>query len=113
MPKLKDNILFLEEVSEVPYRIDRMLNQLRLAGIFKKLKGVMLGAFVDCNEHDPQKRTLTLGEVIDEYFGKLKIPVIYNFPNGHIKDIFTLPYGLTTKINANDCTAEIPEAAVS
>ncbi len=113
LPNLKDNILFLEEVSEMPYRIDRMLNQLRLAGIFSKVKGIILGAFVDCNEHDPQKRTLTLGEVIEGYFGKLKIPVIYNFPNGHIRDLFTLPYGLNTKINANDCTVEITEGAVS
>ena len=62
-PELKDHILMLEDIDELPYRIDRMLNQLRLNSVFKKVKGIILGRFVDCYEHDPAKKTLTLGEI--------------------------------------------------
>ncbi|MGD1007582.1 MAG: LD-carboxypeptidase [Ignavibacteriaceae bacterium] len=113
LPELKDKILLIEEVSEVPYRIDRMLNQLRLAKVFNQVKGVILGAFTDCNETDPAKRTLTLGEVIADYFESLKIPVIYNLKHGHIKDSITIPIGIMVKLNASRNYLEIAESAVS
>lgn len=113
MPSFKDKILFLEEVGENPYRIDRLLNQLKLAKVFKEISGIVLGAFTECNESDPQKRTLTLGEVIEDYFHQLKIPVIYNFPHGHIKAKVTLPFGINAKINASRCFVEFTEPAVS
>lgn len=112
-PPLKNKILLLEEIGELPYRIDRMLNQLRLAGIFDSIKGVILGSFIDCNEHDPTKKTLTLGEVIDDYFSKSKIPVVYNFKHGHIKDNITVPFGVNFKINTSRNAVEIIESAVS
>lgn len=113
IPSFKDSILFLEEVGEVPYRVDRMLSQIKHSGGFESLSGIILGAFTDCNEHDPMKKTLSLGEVIDDYFTHLKIPVIYNFPHGHIPLMATLPYGLEVKINATKETVEYLEAAVS
>ena len=64
LPKLKGAILLLEDIHEAPYRIDRMLNQLRLAKVFKQISGVMLGHFVDCVEQDPTKQSFTLNEVI-------------------------------------------------
>ena len=109
----KDKILILEDVGELPYRIDRMLNQLRLAKVFNQVRGIILGTFIDCNEHDPEKRTLTLGEVIDDYFGSLKKPVVYNFKHGHIKDMITVPLGITFKVNAGRGSVEINEGAVS
>ncbi len=112
-PSFKDKILMLEDVGELPYRIDRMLNQLRLLKIFDMVKGIILGTFVDCNELDPDKKTLTLGEVIDDYFGKFKKPVVYNFRHGHIKDMVTVPYGINFKMNANKGAVEIIESAVS
>ena len=113
LPEMKDRILLLEEVGELPYRVDRMLNQLRLSKVLNHVKGVVLGAFVDCNETDPTKRTLTLGEVIEEYFGKQEIPVVYNFKHGHIKDIITIPLGIMFKLNASRNYIEIAESAVS
>jgi muramoyltetrapeptide carboxypeptidase len=112
-PEIKDRILFLEDIGELPFRIDRMLNQLRLAGIFNQIKGIVLGAFIDCNETDPLKKTLSLGEVVDDYLSKLKIPVIYNFPNGHIKDIITIPNGIKIKMNASRGFIEYLEGAVT
>ncbi len=112
LPPFKDKILFLEEIGELPYRIDRMLNQLRLAGLLRKINGAILGAFVDCNETDPLKKSLTLGEVISEYFGTLDIPVVYNFKHGHLKENITVPYGIMVKLNAVNNYVEITESAV-
>jgi muramoyltetrapeptide carboxypeptidase len=112
LPIMKEKILFLEDIGELPYRVDRMLNQLKLGNIFKQLKGIILGAFIDCHETDPEKKTLSLGEVVDDYLSSLKIPVIYNFPNGHIKHTLTFPNGIKIKLNASRGIVEFLEGAV-
>ncbi len=112
LPKLKDAILLLEDIHEAPYRIDRMLNQLRLTKILKQIRGVILGHFVDCVESDPTKQTFTLNEVIVEYFQDQKMPVLYNVKHGHIKDNITIPYGIKCVLNASRAYIEIPENAV-
>ncbi|MCW8816966.1 MAG: LD-carboxypeptidase [Ignavibacteriaceae bacterium] len=112
LPDLKDKILFLEDVGEYPYKIDRMMNQLRLNKVFKKIKGIVLGRFVDCFEHDPNKKTLTLSEVMNDYLSGIKVPSVYTFPHGHIKDFITLPVGLRTKLNATKGFVEIIESCV-
>jgi muramoyltetrapeptide carboxypeptidase len=111
-PDLKDKILMLEDIDELPYRIDRYLNQLRITKVFKKIKGIILGRFVDCYERDPNKKTLTLGEVMEDYLKDLKIPVIYTFPHGHIKDKVTVPFGINVRINASKGFVEYAESAV-
>jgi muramoyltetrapeptide carboxypeptidase len=111
-PDLKDKILLLEEIGEMPYRIDRLLNQLRLNKAFARIKGVILGAFIDCNEHDPLKKTLSLGEVISEYLEGTNMPVVYNFKHGHIKNNITVPFGIVAKINTTKNIIEYTEAAV-
>jgi muramoyltetrapeptide carboxypeptidase len=112
LPKLKDSILLLEEINEAPYRIDRMLNQFRIMKIFKNVKGVILGDFVKCVENDSDKRTLSLNDVVIDYFEELKIPVIYNFRHGHLHDKITIPFGLKTTLNASRGFVEINENAV-
>lgn len=112
-PQFNSNILILEEIAEAPYRIDRMLNQLRLGKVFETLKGVILGRFVDCYESNQFKKSLSLNDVIDDYFGKFKIPVVYNFKHGHIKDNITIAFGVKYKINTEKGTIEITEGAVS
>lgn len=112
LPTLKDKILILEDIGELPYKVDRLLNQLRLNRVFKQVKGIVLGRFVDCFEHDPEKKTLTLGEVMEDYLNNLKIPIVYTFPHGHIKDKVTVPIGLTIKMNATKGFVEYTESAV-
>ncbi|MFN3873015.1 MAG: LD-carboxypeptidase [Ignavibacterium sp.] len=112
-PDMKDKILLLEDIDEKPYKIDRMLNQLRLAKVFKGLKGIILGRFVECYEQDPNKKTLSLGEVIEYYFKPLKLPIIYTFPHGHIKDFVTIPLGIKIRLNATSGSVEFFESAVS
>jgi len=104
--------LLLEDIHEAPYRIDRMLNQLRLGKIFEEISGVMLGHFVDCIEEDPTKKSFTLNEIIIEYFQHLKLPVLYNIKHGHVKENITIPYGINCVLNATRGYIEIPESAV-
>lgn len=112
LPSLKDRILLLEEISEPPYKIDRMLNQLRLHKVFDKVSGVILGNFVDCEEPDKKKNSWTLEEVFEDYFKKLKIPVIRSFQHGHSKNIFTIPMGININLNFKKRRIEFAEKVV-
>lgn len=98
LPDFREKILFIEDVGEKPYRIDRMLNQFELMGELKKLNAIILGQFTDCEE-EPDKPTLSIEEVFERYIYKLKIPVIRNFPHGHIKRNITLPVGAKVRID--------------
>ena len=112
-PNYNNSVLLLEDIGEDPYRIDRMLYQLKYAKVFSKIKGIILGRFVDCYIKDKTQNSLTLNDVISDYFEKLKIPVIYNVKHGHIKENLTIPWGLKTKINTSRCFIEITESAVT
>jgi len=111
-PSFQGKILMLEEVGEKPYRVDRMLNQLRLIGLLEDIKGVVLGRFVDCYESNQQMKSLSLNDVIDDYFSKLKKPVIYNFKHGHVADNITVAFGIRYKINSEESSIEMTESAV-
>ena len=113
LPNFKNKILLLEEINEPPYKIDRMLNQLRLKGVFEELKGIILGDFIDCVEQDKNKLTLGLTEVLVDYFNRLNIPVINNFPFGHSSKIFTLPIGCKVQLDLNKRSVRLMEAGVT
>jgi muramoyltetrapeptide carboxypeptidase len=113
VPNFKNTILLLEDINEAPYRIDRMFNQLRLAKIFKEIKGIILGRFVDCLENDPSKKSFTLNEIVADYFQNFKMPVVYNVKHGHIKDSIAIPFGVRVVLNASRHFIEIPESGVS
>ena len=108
----KGNILFLEDVSEPPYRIDRYLSQLRLAGVLDQVAGVVLGQFT--NEKSDRQPTdpTTTDEVLTEYFGKLKVPVLKNFPMGHVAQNATFPHGATAELDADSLTLRLVENPV-
>ena len=79
-------ILFLEDVDEAPYRIDRMLNQLGHAGKLNKIKGLILGDFHQCNPHSRDASKTSSQTVIVEAIKKFvspKTPVVFNYPAGH------------------------------
>jgi len=113
MPNMKDSILLLEDIGEQPYRVDRLFNQLKLAKVFDQINGLILGRFVDCYETDKSKKTIKLNEVVEHYFSKLKIPVLYSFSHGHIEENLTIPFGVNCKINTSRGFVEIVENAVS
>ena len=84
-------ILFLEETNEASYRVDRMLKQLKLAGKFDKLQGIILGDFKNPKQSDPTD--MTIDEVFYDNFGKLNVPIVKNFKSGHVRPFITVPIG--------------------
>jgi len=103
VPSWENKILFLEEVAEEPYRVDRMLTQLKLNGVFDQLSGVVLGQFKKCIAEEPNW-AFTVEEVLEHHFGNLKIPVFSNAPVGHVKDKYILPIGQNVQIDADKFT---------
>ena len=110
-PDFKGAILFLEEVNEYIYRVDRMLSTLKLAGALDQLAGVVLGGFTNCNPGEGYG-TLTLDEVFDDYFMPLNVPVYSGALFGHIKRKFTLPVGLEVEMDADAGTIRYLQPAV-
>jgi muramoyltetrapeptide carboxypeptidase len=111
----RGRILFLEDVGEQPYSIDRMLTQLRLAGKLQAAAGIVFGECSECvpREFQPSfASTLSLGEVLDDILGKLKIPVFTGLTIGHTKDQLTLPIGVMASMDAEGGTLTIEEAGV-
>jgi muramoyltetrapeptide carboxypeptidase len=89
-PPLQDAVLFLEDVGERPYRIDRMLTSWQLAGAFEHVRAIVLGAFV---QSDAGPDGVTAEDVLAERLGSLGIPVAAGLSAGHIDDNVELPFG--------------------
>ncbi len=100
-PDFRGVILALEEVQEAPYRIDRMLTQWRLMGIFWQLKGILLGRFSDCNL-PRDGNSWTVAEVLRDRLADLKIPIISDLPFGHGGDNACLPVGGLVEIDGDE-----------
>lgn len=111
LPDWKNSILFLEEIGEEVYRVDRMLTQLKLAGILPQISGFVFG---QCSKCDPEKpdESLTLMQVLRDHLVPLKIPAWYGSMIGHIRDKFTLPIGVNVEIDASAGTLKMLESAV-
>lgn len=113
LPDLTGAILFLEDVNEYVYRIDRMLSTLMLSGALAQVAGVVLGGFTSCPVSEGSFGTLTLDEVFDDYFGPLGVPVYRGAQFGHVKRKFTLPLGVPAEIDADAGTLRLLEPAVA
>ena len=111
----KGKILFIEDVGEQPYSVDRMLTQLRLAGKLQSAAGIVFGECNDCvpRQFQPSfESTFSLGEVVDAILGELKIPVLSGLTIGHTTDQLTLPLGLQATLDADKGELTIEESAV-
>lgn len=104
-------ILFIEEIGEEPYRIDRMLTQLRLAGKLEQAVGIVFTDFHDCEPDNPE-RSLTLHEVLAGIVGPLGIPAYWGLKVGHTEPNLTLPLGVRAKIQADDGVLALLEGGV-
>ena len=109
--EMKGKILFIEDVGEQPYRIDRMLTQLRQGLNLGSLAGIALGVFEDCNPRT--KDTQSLQDVVKDRLGDLRVPVVYGLSFGHIRDQFTLPVGIEAELDATNATLTFLETGVS
>ncbi len=112
LPDLDGAILFLEDVGEELYRVDRMLSHLRLAGQLERLAGVALGRFTEMSRRGSDGAT-GLDRVLSDYFTPLGIPVVLGLPFGHVADQWTLPIGTRARLDGDAGTLEVLEGAVS
>ncbi|MEN8256923.1 MAG: LD-carboxypeptidase [Thermodesulfobacteriota bacterium] len=94
-PHLQDKILFLEDVGEAPYRIDRLLTQLHLTGVFSNIKGVILGEFNSCGDQEEIWQRVT--ELVEDN----TIPIWAGFPVGHGQENLCLPIGSQVVMDSN------------
>ena len=106
-----DTILFLEDLGEWPYRIDRMLMHLKYAGKLEKVRGIVFGEMLDCAA--PLNSTYTLQEAIKRVLSDLAIPIAFGLRSGHVSaGNITLPIGVRTRLMVKDSVSlEILEAA--
>ena len=110
-PDLAGAILFLEDVGEDLYRVDRMFAHLRLSGALRLLAGVLIGRFTDL-ERSNRDGALGFDEVLANYLAPLRIPVAYGFPVGHIEHQWTLPLGVLARLDADAGELDVLESAV-
>ncbi|MCM8711121.1 LD-carboxypeptidase [Clostridium sp. SYSU_GA19001] len=108
----KDKILFIEDVGEAPYRIDRMLTQLFLAGKLQQCSGFILGQFTDC-KGEQKEDSFSLQQVIENRVISLNKPVLMNFMCGHDNPKYTLPVGAKAKLNCKNSSIEILQPVVA
>ncbi len=111
-PRLEGALLFIEDVGEEVYRIDRMRAHLRLAGVLDGLAGVAVGRFTELGRRGADG-ALGLDEVLATYLEPLGVPVVQGFPIGHIDDQWTIPIGVQARLDADAGTLDLLEPAVS
>jgi muramoyltetrapeptide carboxypeptidase len=95
-PRFENHILLLEDRGEAHYRIDRMLFQMKLAGCFKGIAGIVLGSFQDCGSLDGIFR------IFEEHFKDMSLPILAGFDVGHGPQNMTLPVGLEATLDADE-----------
>ncbi len=112
LPDWDNAILFTEDVHEEPYRIDRMLTQLKLAGVLNRIKGFVFGSCSECDPGEGSYGALTLEEIFTDHIMPLRIPAWQGAMIGHQQPQWTLPEGVEVEIDATAGTIQLMEAAV-
>jgi len=113
LPDFDGAILFLEDVDEAEYRIDRLLTQLALGGVLRRVAGVVFGQCVNCRAPGPSYGGFTLSQVLQQHLEPLGVPAFQGALIGHIANQFSLPEGARTEIDAEAGTIRILEPAVA
>lgn len=110
IPDMKGAILFLEDIEEDVYRVDRMMSQLQLSGILNNINGFVFGRCSNCRESRPV--SLTLKEVLDHYLNPLEVPAFYGSMISHEPNNFTIPIGVQAEMNADKGILQLLENPV-
>lgn len=108
----KDAILYLEDVNEEPYRIDRWMTQLQLSQGLRHAAAVMLGVFENCEATDGDS-ALTLDDTVDQHLLPLTRPAVTGYSFGHIRNQFTIPVGVRARLDTERQTLTLLEPAVA
>lgn len=112
MPDLDGAILFLEDIGEEVYRVDRMLSHLRLAGVLDRIAGCVIGQFTEMGRRGADG-AIGFDEVLATYLSPLGVPIAHGFPIGHVDDQWTLPIGARVRFDADAGELDILDAAVT
>jgi muramoyltetrapeptide carboxypeptidase len=112
LPDWQNTILFTEDVGEDYYRIDRMITQLKLAGVLGKIKGFIFGGCSECGPGDGNFGALTLEEIFADHIKPLGVPAWQGAMIGHGQPQWTLPVGIEVEIDADAGTIRLLEAPV-
>ncbi|MBX7497169.1 LD-carboxypeptidase [Qipengyuania sp. 6B39] len=113
LPDMGGAILFLEDVNEAVYRVDRMLQQLRLAGVLDRVAGVVFGQCTRCDAEDQEQASVTLDQILDHHLGGLGVPVFTGANIGHITNQLSLPHGIRVELDADARTLRLLEPLVA
>jgi muramoyltetrapeptide carboxypeptidase len=113
LPEWDGAIFFTEDVHEEPYRIDRMLTQLKLSGALSKIKGFVFGGCAECTPGEGSYGGLTLDDIFDDHIKPLGIPAWHGAMIGHQQPQWTLPEGIQVEIDATAGTIAELESPVS
>ena len=103
-------LLFVEDIGEDTYKIDRMLAHLEQVGVLDQMSGFIFGKCTDCSAGDPP--TFSMMEVLNHYLSKYQVPAVYNVDIGHEPDNFTIPMGAMAELNADTGLISLAEPAV-
>ncbi|MBL8310320.1 MAG: LD-carboxypeptidase [Burkholderiales bacterium] len=112
LPDVPRMLLFLEEISESPYRIDRMLTQLQQAGVLSQAAAVLMGIFVKC-DIAPGDDSLPLQQALSDHFSSRPVPATYGLSFGHVASQWVLPVGIRGRFDADARTLTLLESAVT
>jgi muramoyltetrapeptide carboxypeptidase len=104
LPSFDGGILFIEEKNEAPYRLDRMLTHLRLSGIMKKIKGLIIGSLVECGNDEE------IGQVLSNCLADMNIPIVYGGPFGHGDENIAIPIGVRAKLDTKNMLLNVIES---
>jgi muramoyltetrapeptide carboxypeptidase len=112
VPDVSNRVLFLEDVNEAPYRIDRMITQLKLAGMLSRVRAFIWGT---CSKCDPGEgfSSLTIEDVLADHITPLGVPAWHGAMIGHVEKQFTLPIGVEVEVDAGRGTIRMLEPAVA
>lgn len=111
MPDFRGKLVFMEEIGEKPYRIDRMITQIQQGTNIHEAAGIVLGHFTDC-EADNGDLSLSLKQTLYSAFEFFKKPIGYGYTWGHIDQMTTLPIGLEAAIDTHDFSLTLLESPV-
>jgi muramoyltetrapeptide carboxypeptidase len=109
-PDFKNKIVYLEDIGEKTYRVDKMVFHLLSGTNLKSAAGIVMGVFEDCNVNE--EPTLSLKQALDDLLLPLGIPVTYGLSFGHIKRMLTIPTGIRAAMDADKSSFQLLEAAV-
>lgn len=112
-PKMENKILFLEDIGEAIYRVDRMLSTLQLTGVFDKIAGIVFGGFTRVGNDGDGYGAFALMDIFDHYCKQAGKPAFYGAPFGHIAGNQIMPIGTRARMDAEAGTIQLLEPSVS